>query len=82
MSATTRSTENLVTIHVEESATVRLQLSPYRAIRRCSCTFDGTTLRLQGHVPTYHYKQLAQVAVTGLDGVQNILNDIQVDSAP
>jgi hypothetical protein len=69
-------------VDVEETARVRLQLSPYRAIRRCSCTLDGETLRLQGRVPTYHYKQLAQVAVTGLDGVSSIVNEILVDDAP
>jgi osmotically-inducible protein OsmY len=69
-------------VDVEEAARVRLQLSPYRAIRRCSCTFDGEILRLQGHVPTYHYKQLAQVAVVGLEGVRSIVNEIQVDTTP
>ena len=63
---------------VEEAARIRLQLSPYRAIRRCSCTFDGETLRLQGQVPTYHYKQLAQVALAGMQGVHAIVNDIEV----
>ncbi|MGE0757797.1 MAG: hypothetical protein AB7F89_26440 [Pirellulaceae bacterium] len=65
---------------VEEAARIRLQLSPYRAIRQCSCTFDGETLRLCGEVPTYHYKQLAQVAVAGMDGVQSVINDIEVRS--
>ena len=65
---------------VEEAARIRLQLSPYRAIRRCYCSFDGETLRLHGQVPTYHYKQLAQVAVVGMPGVQAIVNDIEVGS--
>ena len=54
---------------IEETARIRLQMSPYRAIRRCCCSFDNAgTLRLFGQVPTYHYKQLAQVAVAGLEG--------------
>jgi hypothetical protein len=69
-------------VDVEEVARIRLQLSPYRAIRRCSCSYDGEVLRLHGRVPTYHYKQLAQVAVTGLEGVRSIVNEIQVDTAP
>lgn len=69
-------------VDIEEAARIRLQVSPYRSIRRCSCTLDGRTLRLHGRVPTYHYKQLAQVAVAGLEGVDEIVNDIQVDGAP
>ena len=69
-------------IDIEEEAKIRLQLSPYRALRRCSCTFDGEVLRLQGRVPTYHYKQLAQVAMIGLGGIRSIINEIRVDGTP
>jgi osmotically-inducible protein OsmY len=65
---------------VEEAARVRLQLSPYRAVRRVSCELVEGTLFLSGRVPTYHYKQLAQVAVVGIDGIQRIVNDIEVES--
>ncbi len=67
-------------IDVEEAARVRLQLSPYRALRRVTCEFIEGTLILQGRVPTYHYKQLAQVTVLGLDGVQRIVNDLEVEA--
>ena len=69
-------------IDIEEAARIRLQLSPYRAIRRCSCRFSGDALHLYGKVPTYHYKQLAQVAVVGLPGVRIVINDIQVNDVP
>lgn len=71
-----------VIVDVEEAARIRLQHSPYRAIRRCNCTFQDGTLHLQGNVPTYHYKQLAQVALAGMEGVQSIVNEIQVDASP
>ena len=67
-------------IDVEEVARVRLQHSPYRAIRRITCAFDGGVLILKGRVGTFHYKQLAQVAVADIEGVLEIRNDIEVES--
>ena len=65
---------------IEEAARIRLHHSPYRAIRRVSCRFSDGTLTLVGAVPTYHYKQLAQTAVSGINGVTCIDNEIQVDA--
>lgn len=74
----TKRNESLV--DVEEAARVRLQHSPYRAIRRISCEFDAGVLVLHGRVATFHYKQLAQVAVAEIEGVQKIRNNIEVES--
>ena len=71
---------NDAVVDIEETARVRLQHSPYRAIRRISCEFDAGVLILQGRVATFHYKQLAQVAVAEIEGVLKIRNDIQVAS--
>ncbi len=65
-------------VDIEEFARVRLQHSPYRAIRRVGCVFSQGTLTLSGTVPTYHYKQLAQTAVSGISGVEKIINRIDV----
>ena len=65
-------------VDIEETARVRLQLSPYRAIRRITCEFDAGILVLQGRVATFHYKQLAQVAVSDIKGVLIIHNNIEV----
>jgi osmotically-inducible protein OsmY len=65
-------------VDVEESARVRLQHSPYRAIRRVGCIYSDGTLTLSGVVPTYHYKQLAQTAVSEIAGVQRVVNQIDV----
>lgn len=67
-------------VDVEEVARVRLQHSPYRAIRRVSCDFDAGILVLRGRVATFHYKQLAQVAVADIKGVLEIRNKIDVES--
>jgi osmotically-inducible protein OsmY len=69
-------------LDIEEQARVRLQHSPYRAIRRVSCRYDEGVLTLIGRVPTFHYKQLAQTAVTDLDGIRVIVNEIEVDTTP
>ena len=66
-------------LDIEEQARIRLQHSPYRAIRRVSCRYEEGVLILEGRVPTFHYKQLAQTAVTQIDGVRNIVNEIEVD---
>jgi hypothetical protein len=69
-------------LDIEEQARIRLQHSPYRAIRRVSCRYDEGVLILEGRVPTFHYKQLAQTAVAEIDGVRNIVNEIEVDYSP
>lgn len=66
---------------IEEAARVRLQHSHYAAIRRVSCRFEDGTLELHGRVPTYHYKQLAQTAVAGIQGVTRIDNLVEVADA-
>lgn len=68
-------------LDAEEAARIRLQHSPYRALRRVTCEFTDGVLSLRGSVPTYHYKQLAQVAVLGIAGVQRIVNEVEVESA-
>lgn len=63
---------------ITEAAQVRLQHSPYRSIRRISCRFENGVLTLVGQVPTFHHKQLAQTAVAGLSGVNQVDNQIEV----
>lgn len=68
-------------VDVEEIARIQLQHSPYRALRRVACEFLDGTLVLRGCVATYHYKQLAQVSVAEIPGVQRIINAIEVETA-
>jgi len=78
---TDRNEEATASEDIEEMARIRLQHSHYVAIRRVSCRFDNGTLELLGRVPTYHYKQLAQTAVAGIEGVVRIENNVQVTDA-
>jgi osmotically-inducible protein OsmY len=47
-------------------------------MQRIWCEFQEGTLFLRGQVPSFHYKQIAQTAVARLEGVDRIVNDIEV----
>ena len=47
--------------------------------RQVSCEYDQGILLLRGRLATYYQKQVAQEAVRGLDGVVQIVNNIEVD---
>jgi hypothetical protein len=55
-----------------------LRESPYQAIRQLHCSFGNGVLIIGGRVPSYHLKQLAQIAVQRLHGVERIRNLIEV----
>jgi hypothetical protein len=56
----------------------RLHESPYGAVRRVSCDFNGGVLTLRGNVGSFFHKQLAQQSMSGLEGVVRIDNQIEV----
>jgi len=56
-----------------------LNRNPYRPIRRdVSCECEDGVLVLRGRVSSYYHKQVAQEAVSGLDGVAQVVNEIEV----
>jgi len=61
-----------------ERAERALRNSPYLALRNVTCDYQGGVLILRGCLPSYYLKQLAQEAVTDLDEVDRIENQIQV----
>lgn len=63
---------------VTEHARARLRHSPYAPVRRVSCAYDAGVLVLRGQLRTFFHKQLAQEAVTKLDGVRQVRNEIEV----
>ena len=56
----------------------RLRESPYIAVRRLSCEYADGVLTLRGNVASFFHKQIAQQSVAGLDGVDQINNQIVV----
>jgi osmotically-inducible protein OsmY len=56
----------------------RIRHQPQLTFQRIWCEYDGGRLFLRGQVPTFHHKQLAQPAVAGMAGVDQVVNDIEV----
>ncbi len=56
----------------------RILHQPHLSVQRIWCEYDGRQLYLRGQVPSFYLKQLAQTAVSGLDGVSQVVNEIEV----
>jgi osmotically-inducible protein OsmY len=69
--------ENLCTI--AKTARKCLQASPYHILRRISCDCKNGVLTLKGRVFSFHEKQIAQETVTGIKGMTQVVNQIDVD---
>ncbi len=63
---------------VKQIAQDRLRQSPHAALREVSCECEQGVLVLRGRVPTFYCKQLAQETIGQLEGVVQIVNEIQV----
>lgn len=63
---------------VAQRARDRLQQSPYHTVRRVSCRYDAGTLFLHGHLPDFFHLQVAQETVARLEGVDQVVNHIEV----
>jgi hypothetical protein len=66
---------------VEEWAVERLRTSAYSALRSLSCQYQGGALVLHGKLASYYLKQLAQVIVAQVAGIERIENQIEVPPA-
>ena len=64
--------------NIVETARERLRRESHLCVQRIWCEFDAGTLFLRGQVPSFYHKQLAQVAVAGMKGVAQVVNDIEV----
>lgn len=66
---------------IQEEARMRLRESPYRELRDVSCDFHEGVLTLQGRVPSFFLKQVAQSIVFVMERVEIINNRIDVVAA-
>jgi osmotically-inducible protein OsmY len=66
---------------IAEGAESRLRCNSYLALKNVSCEYNEGVLTLRGCLPTYYLKQMAQTAVARVDGVQRIVNEIEVISS-
>jgi osmotically-inducible protein OsmY len=69
------------TERIAEAARERLAASPYSSIRRIDCSYADGVLVLSGEVSSYYEKQLAQSVLIGMEGVEQIANQLSVRGA-
>ncbi len=67
---------------VAELAERLLRSSPYLALRNITCDSVDGILVLRGYLPTYYLKQMAQAIVFHIEGVTQVINEIEVVNAP
>ncbi len=53
--------------------------NPHLGGHQVFCFEEGGTVVLQGRVRSYFQKQMAQESLRNLEGVERIVNDLQVD---
>jgi osmotically-inducible protein OsmY len=64
---------------IAEAATECLRASPYTVMRRVSCECRHGILFLKGHLFSFHEKQVAQESVARVNGVTQVVNEIEVE---
>lgn len=65
---------------IQKAVARRLRASPYPAVKRVQCDFDRGRLTLRGQVRTFYEKQIAQEAIAGLEGIDQVVNGVKVES--
>jgi osmotically-inducible protein OsmY len=65
-------------LSVSHEAESRLRGSSHLFLRHVRCGFDEGRLQLDGKVPSFYLKQLAQALVQSVDGVERIDNRLTV----
>jgi osmotically-inducible protein OsmY len=63
---------------IAKAATECLRKSHYKVLSRVSCEYCHGVLYLRGRLFSIHEKQLAQQAVAAVNGVQLVVNEIEV----
>ena len=66
------------TDEVVATAKDRIRRHSHLSEQRIWCDYNGQQLYLRGQVPSFYLKQLAQNAVSGMDGVSQVVNEIEV----
>lgn len=63
---------------IAEGAENCLRHNSYLALKNVRCECCEGVLTLRGCLPTYYLKQMAQAVVGRIEGVQRIVNEIEV----
>lgn len=59
-----------------------LEQSPYLSTRQLRFETNQGTVVLRGVVPSYYQKQMAQETVRRIDGVDEVINQLEVNWSP
>jgi osmotically-inducible protein OsmY len=70
--------EGLAPENVGEQVQRRLQESSYYFLRRITCVCDRGIVTLRGRVPTYYLKQTVQALAEKVEGVEQVINLVEV----
>jgi osmotically-inducible protein OsmY len=67
---------------IEAMARADLRRSPYAELWRITCEYHEGILTLRGHVSSFYMKQIAQTIVLRVDGVERVVNRVEVARTP
>ena len=67
---------------VREAVAAVIHRDPQLRNKSIGCDYSEGVLTLRGRLPSYYLKQLAQTYVRRIDGVQAIVNGIEVVAHP
>ena len=67
---------------IAAAAKADLRLSPYPELWRVTCEYHEGILTLRGRVSSYYMKQIAQTIVQHVDGVERVVNRVEVVQGP
>ena len=81
MEALAEESTTLVSKRVTANAQRLLEERLLSATRQIRLEYLEGIMFLRGHLPSFYQKQLAQEAIRNLDGVQQIVNKIEVTPA-
>jgi osmotically-inducible protein OsmY len=63
---------------IVEQAQFQLRNLPYSSLKKVCCEYSVGQLVLRGRLPSYFLKQIAQTAAAQVDGVERVVNQIEV----
>jgi osmotically-inducible protein OsmY len=63
-------------------AEARLMSSPHPALRKVFCNYEDGVLVLRGRLNSFFHAQLAQETVRKVEGVERVVNQIEIVSCP
>ena len=81
MEALAEESTTSVSIQITANAQRLLKERLLSATRQIRLEYREGIMFLRGHLPSFYQKQLAQEAIRNLDGVQQIVNGIEVPQA-